>query len=1147
MSFLVISASAGTGKTHTLTEEIANRIRSGQLRADQIIATTFTVKAAGELRSRIREALLDAGLVDESLRLPGSLIGTVNSVAGQIVTDYAIDAGLSPKLSILDENEARRVFRLALDRVLSSAESENRDLLRRTGYLGQAGEQTSKWRTVNDWKNDVAVIAQAARANRISGAQLRDFAERSWEEFSAFLGEPGEDRRDVWRRQYSKNLSFFEKTVDYSQGFWSKLEEASSSQVKKAKESAEPWLINKTSMGRAAGDLANLTAWQKVLESDERATWGDWLRLPGLVAKSAPGLRGRSDGKGPGKPALLAFTRTRKDVAEELLGTPQLHEDLHDLIILVIKTAAAALEHYAELKRSSGFMDFTDQEVLALELLDQPRVRESIRSRYTFLAVDEFQDTSPIQLALFTKLRSLLTDVIWVGDPKQSIYGFRGTDPELMNAIVRQLRDGKIDGELRLLTESWRSTRPVIELSNKIFTRMFTDMPAESIELDIPAQREAAEDTNAGAVEIWDLPAKKATRAKMVAHGVHKLMAVRGFSPSDVAVLCRTTDETVDIATALAELDIPATTSTSPVIDSPEGRMVVSALAYLAEPASDLPLIELIDLLPEHRAHETWFDDLAALVDSQDWEARSGLFLSWANDPSLTAFTGLERTAHGLSPVQLVDAIIGSLRLTERTSEWQGSRQRLENLDALRQAAAEYTDGSAARRNPVTLTGLLAYLRSWEGTSTRDERAQAVFVETIHKAKGLGFPAVILVQDKFRVRSARSGCFVYSAGEVDVADPLAGRQLRWWPDLLPDRAYEWPEGRRVVGALDRSEHAKRKQRRELDDEARLLYVALTRSKCFTAIATPGPEDNTFAAFKRTKLDWNLQDPGDEVAEGLHPDVEYAAITRLSDERWSPEDVPAELTIGGKPSGLILTYRRIRRMWNFEDVDPPTAMVEPRPWNTKGETIERPSYSRNRFVASSRPSNAALADLAIIERLGDPLEDLDGLVDNRVGEAVHACLAVPYGDYQPEDRRALTERLARQWIGSEKLGQYRAAQVLHLAASRFYEWAERIGASVQTEVPLTARNERGQVMEGWIDALLTTPGGELIVVDHKSYAGKDPIGHIAEHYLGQLAAYRAGVKAATGKVPRTLIHLPLRAEIVEVTFLADRQADLGGRE
>lgn len=1144
MSFLVISASAGTGKTHTLTAEIADRIRSGQLRADQIIATTFTVKAAGELRSRIREALLDAGLVDESLRLPGSLIGTVNSVAGQIVTDYAIDAGLSPQLSILDENEARRVFRIALDRVLSRAESNNRDLLRRTGYLGQAGEQTSRWRTVKDWKFDVAAIAQAARANLISAEQLRGFAERSWEDLGAILGEPGLDRRDVWRSQYAKDLRSFAEAVRYSQGFWDELAGASSAQVKQAKESADSMLIDKKSMNRAHGDLANLTAWRGVLDSDERATWGDWMRVPGLVAKSAPGLLGRTDGRGPGKPALATFAGTRKLVGEELIGTPQLHADLRELIALVMTTAAEALDHYAEVKRSSGFMDFTDQEVLALELLDQPRVRESIRSRYTFLAVDEFQDTSPIQLALFTKLRSLLTDVIWVGDPKQSIYGFRGTDPELMNAIVRQLREGTIDGELRILSESWRSTRPVIELSNKIFTRMFDDMPAESIELDIPDQRKQAEDTEAGAVEIWELPGKKAEdRLTLVAHGVHKLMSVRGLNPSDVAVLCRTGDETLAIASALAELDIPATTSTSPVIDSPEGRMVVSALAYLAEPASDLPLIELIDLLPEHRAHETWFDDLAAIADTKDWEARSGLFLSWAHDPSLTAFIGLEKTAHGLSPVQLIDAIIGSLRITERTSEWRGSRQRLENLDALRQAAAEYADGAAAKRTPVTLTGLLAYLRTWDGTSTRDDHTHAVFVETIHKAKGLGFPAVILVQGKLNVRSARSGCFVYSAGEIDVDDPLAGRQLRWWPDLLPDRAHDWEEGRELVEALDESEHAARQQRRELDDEARLLYVALTRSKSFTAIATPGPEANAFAAFTQAKLDWNLHHPVDESTD---PDEEDDVTFELSDERWSYRDMPAELTIGGQPSGLILTYRRLGRRSDIEEAAPPTAMVERRPWNTPGQELTRPSYSRDRFVASSRPSNAALADLAIIERLGDPLEDLDGLVDNRVGEAVHACLAVPYGDYDPEERRALTTRLL-SWFGSETFGPYSAAQILHLAASRFYEWADRIGASVQTEVPLTAGNERGQVMEGWIDALLTTPGGELIVVDHKSYAGKDPIGHIAEHYLGQLAAYRAGVKAATGKVPRTLIHLPLRAEIVEVTFLADRRADLAGRE
>lgn len=1108
MSFLVISASAGTGKTHTLTAEITRRIREGELRADQIIATTFTVKAADELRSRIRNSLLDAGLVEEAQRLPGSLIGTVNSVAGQIVTDYAIDAGLSPDLSILDEHEAERMFRLALDGVLSAAESDNRELLRRTGYLGSVGGSQSQWIRENDWKRDVAEVAQAARANRIGVPQLRAFARRSWEELREVLGEPGVDRRNVWRSQFAEDLRAFAADAAPSVDFWDEWGQADAAAVKKAKADLGFNLIAKRSAAAAGADLEALTAWRDALDSDARFTWADWMRVPGLATGAAPGLVGKGDGKNARKPAREAFACTRGLVGAELRGNPRLHADFESLITLVMETAGRALEKYAELKRLGGFIDFTDQEVLALELLDQPRVCRSISSRYTFLAVDEFQDTSPIQLALFTRLRLLLTDVIWVGDPKQSIYGFRGTDPELMNEMVRQLRDGDSEGELRILSDSWRSTRPVIRLSNEIFTRMFTDMPRESIELGIPAKRAAEGDVESGAVEIWQLGSDKvAERALAIANGVKELLATRGFQLSDIAVLSRTGDEAARIAQALDDLGIPATTSTSSVINSAEGRIVLAALAYLAEPASDLPLIELIDLLPEHRAHETWFDDLAEIADSGDWEHRSGLLMSWAHDPSLAAFAALARTAHGLTPSQLIDAIIGSLRLTERSSEWPGGRLRLENLDALRKLAGEYEEASASKYAPVTLSGFLAFARSWEGSAERDDNAQAVFVETIHKSKGLGFRAVVVSQRKLKERAVRSGCFVYSAGRVNVADPLAGRQLRWWPSLLPDNAHGWEAGSKLVEDLNSSEHASRQMRREREDEARLLYVALTRSKSFTAIAAASPQDTAFASFEQAALDWDADSPA--------------------------ETIP--LLIGGEDPGLRVSLRELACELDKEPAPPATMWVEPRPWNTPNLELGRPAFMADRIQASSRPSNSAHAKLEIIERLGTPWRNLGGLITTRIGEAFHACLAVPYGAYHPEERRVLIERLVRQWFDSESFGQYSAAQLLHLAASRFYEWADRIGATVQTEVPLTARNEHGQVMEGWIDALLTTADGELIVVDHKSYAGDDPIAHIAEHYLGQLAAYRSGVKAATGKAPRTLIHLSLRGEIVEVTF------------
>ena len=90
-----------------------------------------------------------------------------------------------------------------------------------------------------------------------------------------------------------------------------------------------------------------------------------------------------------------------------------------------------------------------------------------------------------------------------------------------------------------------------------------------------------------------------------------------------------------------------------------------------------------------------------------------------------------------------------------------------------------------------------------------------------------------------------------------------------------------------------------------------------------------------------------------------------------------------------------------------------------------------------------------------------------------------------------------------------------------------------GAEVLTEQPIAWRNENDQVMEGWIDALLKLPNGEHVLVDHKSYPGTDPIGHVRENYLGQLETYSRALKAAGERPPRVLVHLPLLGAVAEV--------------
>ena len=93
-----------------------------------------------------------------------------------------------------------------------------------------------------------------------------------------------------------------------------------------------------------------------------------------------------------------------------------------------------------------------------------------------------------------------------------------------------------------------------------------------------------------------------------------------------------------------------------------------------------------------------------------------------------------------------------------------------------------------------------------------------------------------------------------------------------------------------------------------------------------------------------------------------------------------------------------------------------------------------------------------------------------------------------------------------------------------------------GSQILTEQPIAWRNEQHQLMDGWTDTRILLAGGGHVLVDHKSYPGADPLGHVRKNYVGQLAVYAAALGATTGEAPQEiLVHLPLRGEVVGVTL------------
>lgn len=418
----LIKASAGSGKTHRLMELLSEKIASG-VSPEGLLATTFTVKAAAELQSRIRQELLKGSNPEMASRVFDGLIGTVNSVCGQLLSEYAIESGLSPALDVLPEDNADMIFAAAIHKTIEKYQD---DLEAVASRLELNPLKENFYGQTSDWRKDVRQIVNLARSNAIDHAGLQSCAEKS----CAALKE------------------VFPANVDMS--------------LKNIADVIAPYKEFKAQGKDTAASVNAIN---------------NFLRFP-------------SWGKAAGF-ANCKYTKTKdadfpidvlNDVGKNVLYSKELFDDITAMIRGVFACAAEALEAYAEYKKAFGLVDFVDQESRVLELLNNNEsFRKLMSQRINQIMVDEFQDTNPIQLALFLKLNEFSqSGSVWVGDPKQAIYGFRGTDPELMEAVSASVPS------FETLPNSWRSKENLVNFSNEIFKRAFSKTPENEVVLGIP-------------------------------------------------------------------------------------------------------------------------------------------------------------------------------------------------------------------------------------------------------------------------------------------------------------------------------------------------------------------------------------------------------------------------------------------------------------------------------------------------------------------------------------------------------------------------------------------------------------------------------------------------------------------------------------
>lgn len=1163
--YTIIKASAGSGKTYRLVDELVRRLGSvgadgtPLLRSSQVIATTFTRKAAAQLSTRIRERLVGDGHLEQAAAMPTALVGTVDSVAGRILSDFALDAGLAPELSVLTDDVQQHAFALATDGIVAEAEAAHRPLLERMGYdLGEDDDPQYN-HGHRDWAGTVRSVVDQARANDIDAALLTGFARDSIAELDEALGgtSPLDARQGVLDaattvaaalreqldqcRVSKRSIPGLTEHVGHLEGFLGR-------RASRAKSIG----IGDEGPGVTCGDRQPS---RRHLHDD--LPWRDWFAMAKGTFPDGP--------KRPSKP----FTTAVSDAVDAgvFARDPDLRADLADLVRLVFDTAAQCLSAYSEYKQDLGLIDYTDQEHLTLRLLrDNTDVREALKERFRILVVDEFQDTSPLQLALFTELADLVDEVIWVGDPKQSIYAFRGSDPSLMAAAVDSITRG--GGHADVLRYSWRSHAAPLALTNTIFSQVFptpappTSMgsgtaadytpvagpdgarregtvpgstPNDGVWLDIPTH--LVQQRAGGAVELW-LPAdgEKRTNATWytrIARGISDAgqadaavgtgipaTTLAPARPGTWAVLTRTNQQAADILTLLRANAIPCVGGTQTLAATREGATVRAALSWLIDRRDTQSLAEMIQVLTDHVAHRDWFERLAA---APDLPARRAMLADWAEDPSLAGLRDLRLHLGELSVPELVARTIDALDLRGRIATWTQPGRRAASVVAVLEAARTFvTEADSAGRLATPLAFLehldtvSADIPAGGGLVSPEQPALApVTVTTVHKAKGLEWDSVVVILPKPSDRFSPDGVWVRPAHELSMSDPLRDRGIRFWPATLTSCAP-------LLDALGATPAQRERRLAAHREEQRKLYVALTRSRRRTVLA-PHTTLAGIGAFEGDGLVLDI----DEGGAGLHFTHPVADSAGAADPATGSEVIDCTIReVPGDASQLMEECQK-RRVVGLD----PAALVD----RDRGPLVTGRPHVPATFAASGQVASELLREssrITEIADLGPALINGGGHDWDRVGDCVHAYLAAPHAQLDAQARLAVALRLVDAWGVTRMLSPEQVVE----CGERWSGWLEDAlpGSRVDTEVPFTWVNDAHQRTQGWLDQVVTTASGDLVLVDHKTYPGTDPIGHVRTNYLGQVDTYRRALHQITGSDPvQILIHLPLLGSVLEV--------------
>ena len=1087
-----INAGAGSGKTTKLTQILSEQLgnTNHNIKPSEVILTTFTELAASEFREKSRQQLFKDGHPDIAAELDSATIGTVHAVALNFIQRYWYLIGVSPDMKVMSEDDLQVYISESLGHYVSNEHLQFFNDYR--AYFDIRGENNKI--DYDFWKEHLLTIIDKANNYTVD-------IERSKQDSCAVV-------EHIFNCKAELDYSLLNQFINTVKAAFNSYTEAQKPKVQNLLDGLKGQL-----------SYANIVKVYNTLTGNSPEMGkGNRDQLPNLM----------------GQDSFDALVENLRDVLMSSGGDDTPGGMMKKMITILFDIAREWKDGFNTFKAQRHIIDYNDMERLFLKLLSMPQVVEEIKGTYKLMMVDEFQDSSPIQLEIFKRLSDLMQQSYWVGDPKQSIYGFRGADVELVNEITQQFLDKNRDPELHLthdnLPNSWRTREPLVNLTNDCFTRVFDGIISKKhVRLAAVRQETAAFKSPLYHWNCCVPKGSKYTLEEKVADRIALMMTdrpmvadkdtkqVRPLQYGDMAILCRTNDECKSFAEALIKKGIPVSYVNNDILQQTEVQLVFTLLKFMVNSSNKhvrADLLRLLDNKPTQEILQSRLDYLMSLEGKDKEEDEDAAKDLWLDEDSLLIqkLTAFEKTVRNLSVSDLLESIIYGLALPQVVAKWDDADNRRQNLQTLCSLAKKYDEHCLQMGIGASVGGLLTYLSYAEIDSKIDNAADAVKVLTYHGSKGLEWYYVILSSLEGDALEEKSFTKKNFWGVREMRHPEPNEQYAYVIQFLPritssastglpqpiiDKCKELPTYEKFLS----------KERNEL---RHLLYVGVTRARDYLTTLSK------------------------QTAQGRLPILSWIMNTGISNG-----------DLNGNATNLW-QYDALKPV--YEDITDCAAAADST--ITAYKYYQYPEHANlsqePKFLSPSK-----LPEQAFVQENIKILADLDCRIEPyhikseneaAAGTCIHNIFAVydPALSHEENVQKATSIR-----NGNMMYEVIPDVEKVVTSIGQLYAWLEQTYGkplAVKHEVPFT-QSLPGQVVRGEIDLLWYLNDHECVLIDFKNFPGTKATittpGENNKHYAGkyapQLKAYRDVLQTSGLSVKDTLIYYSVMGCVVRLNL------------